>query len=56
MTEYKHIYLLRNKDTGKYIFTYRKHKATFSSRKRAEEAIKFIKTLKECLNIEIIEL
>lgn len=60
MTEYEHIYLLRNKDTGKYIFTYwassQKHKAVFSSRKKAEEASKWIEIRKEYSNIEIVEL
>lgn len=58
MTEYKRIYLLRNKDTGKYIFTYwassQKHKAIFSSRRKAEEASMWI--IKQTPNIEIMEL
>lgn len=58
MTEYEHIYLFRNKDTDKYIFTYwassQKHKAIFSSRKKAEEALKWI--TEKTPNIEIMEL
>lgn len=54
-TEYEHVYALRNKDTGKMIFTYwassQKHKALFSTRKKAEEAIENIDG-----NIEIVEL
>ena len=54
-TEYEHIYALRNKDTCKMIFTYwassQKHKALFSTRKKAEDAIENIDG-----NIEIIEL
>ena len=54
-TEYKHIYVLRNKDAGYYLFVYwangQKHKALFSSRKEAEEAVKWVDA-----NIEIVEL
>lgn len=54
-TEYKHVYVLRNKDTGKIVFTYwassQKHKALFSTRKKAEDATKNIDG-----NIEIVEL
>lgn len=54
-TEYEHVYVLKNKDTGKMIFTYwassQKHKALFSTRKKAEDAIGNIDG-----NIEIIEL
>ena len=54
-TEYEHIYALRNKDTGKMIFTYwassQKHKALFSTRKKAEDALENIDW-----NIEIVEL
>ena len=43
-TEYKHVYALRNKDTGNYLLTYwassQKHKALFSTRKKAEDAVK----------------
>ena len=42
-TEYNSIFVLRNKATGKMILTYwassQKHKAIFSSRKKAEEAV-----------------
>ena len=55
-TEYKHVYTLRNKDTGNYLLTYwassQKHKALFSTRKKAEEAVKWI----DDTNIEIVEL
>ena len=55
ITEYKHIYVLKNKDTGKFLLTYwsssQKHKAIFSTRKNAEESLKWIKE-----NVEIIEL
>ena len=54
-TEYEHIYALINKDTGKMIFTYwassQKHKALFSTRKKAEDALENIDG-----NIEIVEL
>lgn len=54
-TEYEHLYALRNNDTGKWILTYwassQKHKALFSTRKRAEDALKCIDG-----NIEIVEL
>lgn len=54
-TEYKHVYVLKNKDTGNYLLTYwassQKHKALFANRKRAEEAVKGIDA-----NIEIVEL
>ena len=53
--EYEHLYALKNNDTGMYLLTYRassqKHKALFSSRKKAEEALLWIDG-----NIEIIEL
>ena len=56
-TEYKHVYALRNKDTGNYLLTYwassQKHKALFSTRKKAEEAVKRID---DNTNIEIVEL
>lgn len=55
-TEYKHVYALRNKDTGNYLLTYwassQKHKALFSTRKKAEDAVKWINDT----NIEIVEL
>ena len=60
MTEYEHIYLLRNKETGKYIFTYwassQKHKAIFSSEKKAQEALKWFSLREEVSKIEIVEL
>jgi len=56
-TEYKHVYALRNKDTGNYLLTYwassQKHKALFSTRKKAEDAVKWID---DNTNIEIVEL
>ena len=60
MTEYEHIYLLRNKETGKYIFTYwassQKHNAIFSSEKKAQEALKWFSLREEVSKIEIVEL
>ena len=55
-TEYNSIFVLHNKATGKMILTYwassQKHKAIFSSRKKAEEAVSmWIKG-----DIEIIEI
>ena len=54
-TEYKHLYALRNKDTGNFLLFYwassQKHKALFSTRKKAEDALRWIDG-----NIEIIEL
>lgn len=56
-TEYKHLYALRNKSTGNYIMYYwsssQKHKALFSSRKKAEEALIWFN---ESDYIEIVEL
>ena len=53
--EYEHLYTLKDKDTGMYLLTYwassQKHKALFSSRKKAEESLQWIDG-----NIEIIEL
>ena len=53
--EYKHLYALKDKDTGMYLLTYwassQKHKALFSSRKKAEESLQWIDG-----NIEIVEL
>lgn len=53
--EYEHLYALKDKDTGMYLLTYwassQKHKALFSSRKKAEEALQWIDN-----NIEIVEL
>jgi len=53
--EYEHLYALKDKDTGMYLLTYwassQKHKALFSSRKKAEESLQWI----DC-NIEIVEL
>lgn len=55
-TEYTSIFCLRNKTTGKMILTYwassQKHKAIFSSRKKAEEAVSM--WLGD--NIEIVEI
>lgn len=54
-TEYEHLYILRNKDTKKWLLTYwassQKHKAIFSTRTKAEEALKNIGG-----NIEVVEL
>lgn len=54
-TEYKHLYAFRNKDTGNFLLFYwassQKHKALFSTRKKAEDALRWIDG-----NIEIIEL
>ena len=45
-TEYEHLYAFKNKETGNYLLTYwassQKHKALFSSLKKAEEARKNI--------------
>lgn len=53
--EYEHLYALKDKDTGMYLLTYwassQKHKALFSSRKKAEESLQWIDG-----NIEIVEL
>lgn len=53
--EYEHLYAFKDKDTGMYLLTYwassQKHKALFSSRKKAEEALHWIDG-----NIEIVEL
>ena len=58
MKEYEHVYLLKNKDTNKFLLYYcassQKHKAIFSTQKKAEEAVNYIQ--KETPNIEIIEL
>lgn len=55
--EYKHLYALRNKSTGMYILYYwassQKHKALFSSRKKAEDALRWFN---ESIYIEIVEL
>ena len=56
-TEYEHVYILKNKDTNKYLLTYwassQKHKALFSSRKKAEEACFWFDDKEQ---IEIIEI
>lgn len=56
-SEYKHLYALRNKSTGNFILYYwassQKHKALFSSRKKAEEALRWFN---EDYYIEIVEL
>ena len=55
-TEYKHVYVFKNKETGNYLLTYwassQKHKALFPSLKKAEEAKENI----EDIDVEIIEL
>lgn len=54
-SSYEHLYALKDKDTGLWILYYwassQKHKALFSSRKKAEEALLCIDG-----NIEIVEL
>ena len=54
-SEYEHLYALRNIDTGKWILVYwassQKHKALFSTRAKAEDAVRGIDG-----NIEIVEL
>ena len=55
--EYKHLYALKNKASGNFILYYwsssQKHKALFSSRKKAEEALCWFN---EDYYIEIVEL
>lgn len=55
-TEYEHLYVFKNKETGNYLLTYwassQKHKALFSSLKKAEETRKNI----DDIDIEIVEL
>ncbi len=45
-TEYETLFVIRNLDTGKLILTYwassQKHKAIFSTRKKAEDAVTHI--------------
>ena len=52
---YEHLYALKDKETGGWILYYwassQKHKALFSSRKKAEEALFWIDG-----NIEVVEL
>ena len=54
-SSYEHLYALKDKDTGLWILYYwassQKHKALFSSHKKAEEALRGIDG-----NIEIVEL
>ena len=54
-SEYEHLYGLRNVETKKWVLYYwassQKHKALFSTRKKAEEAVRWIEG-----NIEIVEL
>ena len=56
-SEYKHLYVLRNKESGNFILYYwassQKHKALFSTRKKAEEALRWFN---ESYYIEIVEL
>jgi hypothetical protein len=56
-SEYKHLYVLKNKASGNFILYYwassQKHKALFSSQKKAEEALRW---LNEDCYIEIVEL
>lgn len=55
-SEYKHLYVLRNKDTGNFLLYYwassQKHKALFSTRKKAEEALRWF----DDDYIEVVEL
>ena len=57
-SEYDHLYALKNVDTGKWVFTYtassQKHKALFSSHKKAEDASRWF--LNEGINVRIVEL
>ena len=54
-SEYEHLYALRNVETKKLLLYYwassQKHKALFSTRKKAEEALTNIEG-----NIEVVEL
>lgn len=54
-SSYEHLYALKDRDTDMWILYYwassQKHKALFSSRKKAEEALFWIDG-----NIEIVEL
>ena len=54
-SEYKHLYALKNKASGNFILYYwassQKHKALFSTHKKAEESLCWIDG-----NIEIVEL
>lgn len=54
-SEYEHLYALKDGATGKWVLFYwassQKHKALFSSRQKAEDAVKNIGR-----DIEIIEL
>lgn len=56
-SEYKHLYAIKNKASGNFILYYwassKKHKALFSSRKKAEEALRWFN---ENYYIEIVEL
>ncbi len=55
ISEYEHVYAMRNVENGKWVLYYwassQKHKALFSTRNKAEEAVKYIEG-----NIEIVEL
>ena len=55
-SEYEHLYVLRNQDTGNLLLYYwassQKHKAIFSSLKKAEEALHYM----EDINIKIEEI
>ena len=56
-TEYEHLYVFKNDLTGKFILTYwassQKHKAIFSTYKKAVEASKY---LDDAEHISIVEL
>ena len=57
ISEYDTLYGLRNKATGKLILTYwassQSHKALFSSRKKAEDALFWFEN--EDIEVEIVE-
>ena len=55
-SEYEHLYVLRNQDTGNLLLYYwassQKHKAIFSSLKKAEDALFWLKDM----NVKIEEI
>ena len=55
---YEHVYLLKDKNTGSWIFTYwassNKHKALFALKKTAQDAVNWLKD--DGVNAEIVEL
>lgn len=56
-TEYEHLYVFKNNLTGKFILTYwassQKHKAIFSTYKKAAEALEYFD---DAEHISIVEL